>query len=116
MTNQYTTQTTQEKVRNGLNQTYAYSENNPLSFIDPFGLRPMGNGNGPSAQTSCVLQCTDNYFGSWASGAAAGAAYGAAGGPGGSVVSALAGMVGRAMNVTATAACVKSCKDKDQCK
>jgi len=39
-------------------------------------------------------------------------AYGAAGGPA-SAVTAVGGMIGRAMNTTVLAACMKSCKDDD---
>jgi len=38
MTNQYTSQNTQEILMRGLNHTYSYVDNNPLGFIDPFGL------------------------------------------------------------------------------
>ena len=96
----------------GIN-TYVYALNNPLANIDPYGLRPVGNGDGPSGKTGCILICTDNYLISLAGGAATGAAFGAAAGPGGSAIAAIGGTIGRAMNVTVLASCIKSCKDDD---
>jgi RHS repeat-associated protein len=100
---------------NKLNHLYGYSEQKPINYIDPMGLRPIGDGSGPSARTECTLQCIDNYLISWASGAAVGWVYGAAGGPA-SLVTALGGMVGRAMNTTVVSACIHSCTDDgDSC-
>lgn len=66
ITNQYASQTTQEKVKNGLNHTYAYVENNPLGSIDPLGLRPTKNPKGPDGRprsSSCATKCVTNFAG-----------------------------------------------------
>jgi len=114
----------------GINHVYGYVKQNPLLFIDPFGLRNRGDGKTSSGSRSnargksCITKCISNFIGTGMMAAGAGS--------GGMVVAGLirgaavryaaqgtvytGGRVNSAFGYLDVSECIEQCdEDDDQC-
>ncbi|WP_041522400.1 RHS repeat-associated core domain-containing protein [Gilvimarinus agarilyticus] len=94
-----------------INHVYAYSRQNPLTYADPLGLRPVPGEVKP--KTRCQLSCWDDYIMGYAEGLAAGAIYTALGGSVG--IAYAASMLGKMGSSGVLAACLHACNDEYEC-
>jgi RHS repeat-associated protein len=131
ITNQYASKNTQGILMRGLNHAYAYVDNNPLGFIDPFGLlggvRSNGSRSINSGSGSCSSKCWTSFIKGTGTTAIVGLGLGAASGvlfassPGWGTAASASIHTGSnyfgVMGYLDVLTCLDSCEeDGDQCK